>query len=514
MQRRPPSDIADYWEIFVRRKRWIVLPALVVFSLAIVLTIKLPKSYKSETMILVDPQKVPLDYVKGSVGGDVTERLQAISQQILSRTSLQKIIDQLGLYKDKSAKLSQEDIVEMMRKDITIDVVADKREGNHSMGGFKISYAGQTPTQTQQVTRQLASLFIEENLKLRQQQAEGTNAFIDRQLEKSRQDLLAQEVKIKEFKSKYMGSLPEQQQANLQVMGQFQTLMSANSDAIGRAQQQKTYLESLSESMNKKAPTGNQYPGLQQDLNLRRAELVAAEQKYQPNHPDVIRLREEVAAIEKQAKILAAKDAAESPGMGDSAQFKSQILSLDLELKNRQQRQAELEARIRTFQGKVDILPAIEQQFTELNRDYLAAKDEYRLLQEKKGASSMAADVEREAQGEQFRVVDPASLPTKPYKPDLIQLNAIGLLLGVVIGVGFGAVQELKDKSMHNDKDIAFYLPLTVLGAMPVIMNEDQRQVRSKQRRQRLMIGSGTMALLVLLAIYVFMHRNAFELAS
>jgi uncharacterized protein involved in exopolysaccharide biosynthesis len=200
--------------------------------------------------------------------------------------------------------------------------------------------------------------------------------------------------------------------------------------------------------------------------------------------------------------------------MGDSAQFKSQILSLDLELKNRQQRQAELETRIRGLQGKVDILPAIEQQFTELNRDYLAAKDEYRLLQEKKGASSMAADVEREAQGEQFRVVDPASLPTKPYKPDLIQLNAIGLLLGVMIGVGFGAVQELKDKSMHNDKDIAFYLPLTVLGAMPVIMNEDQQQIRSKQRRQRWIISSGTVAVLILLAIYVFMHRNAFELAT
>jgi succinoglycan biosynthesis transport protein ExoP len=514
MQRRPPSDVSDYWDIFVRRKRWIMLPALVVFSLAIVLTIKLPKSYKSETMILVDPQKVPIDYVKGSVGGDVTERLQAISQQILSRTSLQKIIDQLGLYKDQTKKLSQEDIVELMRKDIIIDVVAEKKEGNHSMGGFKISYAGQTPTQTQQVTRQLASLFIEENLKLRQQQAEGTNSFIDRQLEKSRQDLLSQEAKIKEFKTKYMGSLPEQQQANLAVMGQFQTLLAANSDAIGRAQQQKTYLESLSESMNKKTNPGNPYSGLQQDLNQRRGELVAAEQKYQANHPDVIRLREEVAAIEKQAKVFSAKDAAEAPAMGDTAQFKSQILSLDLELKTRQQRQAELETRIRGLQGKVDILPAIEQQFTELNRDYLAAKDEYRLLQEKKNSSSMAADVEREAQGEQFRVVDPASLPTKPYKPDLIQLNAIGLLLGVMIGAGFGAVQEMKDKSMHSDKDIAFYLPLTVLGAMPVIMNEETRLMRSKQRRQRWIISSGTIAVLVLLGIYVFMHRNAFDLAT
>src|SRR5579864_534805 len=241
MKRRTPADLMDYWEIFLRRKWWVLVPAIVVSIAVLAVSLKLPKQYKSETLILVDPQKVPSEYVKATISGDVTDRLQTISQEILSRTRLQKIIDQFGLYKDKSAV--QEDIVEMMHKDITLDIVTDR--GRTGVGGFKISYVGSSPALAQQVTSQIASLFIEENLKVREQQAEGTDEFIESQLEKARQKLQEQEKKVQQFKGRYMGSLPEQEQTSLQLLGQFQALLQSNSDAIGRAEQQKTYLESV-----------------------------------------------------------------------------------------------------------------------------------------------------------------------------------------------------------------------------------------------------------------------------
>src|SRR3954469_18543565 len=215
MQRRPP-EIPDYVQIVQRRKWWILLPAIVVASVMAVVSVNLPRYYKSSTVIGIDAQKVPTEFVHNTISNDVVQRLQTISQEILSRTRLQKIIDQFGLYKDKG-HLTQEDVIELMRKDIQIDVVEEKSDRpSRSLGGFKISYTSTTAQMAQQVTRQLGSLFIEENLKLRQAQAEGTSEFIGQELEKAKKDLEEQESKIKEFKAKYMGALPEQQTANLQ----------------------------------------------------------------------------------------------------------------------------------------------------------------------------------------------------------------------------------------------------------------------------------------------------------
>jgi polysaccharide biosynthesis transport protein len=512
MQRRPP-EIIDYIHIALRRKWWVLLPTMIVVSLMAVVSVNLPRYYRSSTTIGVDAQKVPTDYVKNTINGDVVQRLQSISQEILSRTRLQKIIDQYGLYKDKS-KLSQEDVIELMRKDITLDVVEDKSNDSsrRTLGGFKITYTSTTALQAQNVTRELGSLFIAENLKLREAQAEGTHQFIGQELDKARQDLDDQEKKIEQFKTHYMGALPEQQAANLQMIGQAQTMLQANSDALNRAQQQKTYLESMQDSLDKQKPAPVKTE-LQQTLTTKRAELAVAQQKYQPTHPDLIRLQKEVAVLEAQQKQLASTEGAD-PTKTQNDQMKSQVLMLNDEIKSRQARQTELENRIKGLQSKVDILPAIEQQYSELSRDYNAAKENYQALLLKQNAAGMAADVEHQAQGEQFRVIDPASLPQKPYKPDLIQLNLMGLAIGLAIGGGLGAMQEFKDKSMHSDKDIKFYLPVPLLGTMPMVINTESRQQRRSARLRALMLSSATVTLLLIVVAYLIRHRDAFDIAT
>lgn len=492
-----------------------MLPALVVTGAMVVVSVNLPRYYRSSTTIGIDAQKVPTDFVRNTINSDVVQRLQTISQEILSRTRLQKIVEQYGLYKDKTS-LSQEDIIELMRKDISIDVVEDKNaaaSGRATLGGFKISYTSTSAQTAQQVTRQLGSLFIEENLKLRQAQAEGTSEFIGQELEKAKKDLDEQETRIKNFKAKYMGSLPEQQQANLQMIGQAQAMLQANSDALGRAQQQKMYLESMQDSMDKqKVPPAK--TELQNSLIGKRAELAVAEQKYQANHPDLLRLRQEVAVLEEQSKALAKEEQPNDPKTGSSEQTKSQLLILNEEIKLRQQKQTEFEARIRSLQGKVDVLPAIEQQYAEFNRDYKVAQDNYQTLLLKKNASGMAADVEHQAQGEQFRVIDPASLPQKPYKPDLLVLNAGGLALGLLLGSGLAVSQEFRDRTMYNDKDIRYYLPIGLLGTMPLVLNGDTQAQARKLRFRTWMMSGVTAVLVVGLSVYLFIHRAAFDIAT
>lgn len=512
LSRRTPTDISDYLEIFLRRKYWIVLPAIAIASIMTMVSLVLPKSYRSETLILVDAQRVPEKYVQSTVTGDVTERLQTISQEILSRSRLEKIIDQFKLYdEDRRKKVPTEEIIEKMRKDVQVDVVTDSRVRSGA-GGFRVAYVNKSPTVAQAVTKQLASLFIEENLKNRAAVAQGTSEFIRSELEKARESLQQQEEKVRNFKTKYMGSLPEQQQANLQVMSQLQGILQSNNDAIGRAQQQKTYLESIREAVSNRdpvtAPALKTATGMR--LDMLRAELMAARQKYTEQHPDVMRLKSEVAAVEKQVQEeLKTAGTVSAPGGGpmDTVQLKTQIKVLDEEIKSRSARSVQLEAQINSIKGRVELQPAIEQQFAELSRDYDISKKTYESLLEKSQQSGMAAEMETSAKGEQFRVLDPASLPEKPTKPNLMMLNLGGLIAGIAVGGGLGMLQELRDRSIHSERDLQHYIPLPVLGALPDIATKEKVAAVRKRRLVKLAFSSVT-AIMIVGAIAFLYWRN------
>ena len=480
MQRRKPSDLQDYLDIVRRQWAYVLVPFVLVSLITIVVAAKLPKSYKSETLILVDPQKLPQEILKAAAGSDVSGRLQVISQQVLSRTQLEKIIAQFGLYKGK--RWASEDIVERMRKDIEVEVVQDERarEQNRTVSAFRVAFMGRTPEEAQNVTRKLGSLFIEENLKVREQQAEGTNEFIDSELQRAREDLSKQEAQIREFKSKYVGMLPEQQQANLQVMGQMQQLLQANQESLSRAQQTRQYLVGLAEA-TKASPIPSKESVR---LETAKAELASAEQKYTDSHPDVIRLRAEVKALQSQVK--------ESDGQ--SPQMASQIKAADEEIRTRTQRNAEIEAKLRGLQGRLENLPAVEQQFASLSRDYEVSRANYEALLQKKNLSSMNVQMERDAKGENFRILDPASLPQRPEKPNMLQVYGIGLMLGLALGGGTAFMREFKDASIRGEKDLQHYIPLRVLGTMPVIHTPESLKAESRRKKRTLAISLASAA--------------------
>jgi polysaccharide biosynthesis transport protein len=467
MTRKPPANVEDVIEVLIRRKLWIIACLLIVPPLVFVGGRLWPKTYRSETMILVDPQKVPEDYVKATTV-DATDRLQTISEEVMSRTRLLMIANKDGLYQKERQKSGDDSAINAIRKDIDVDIIKGANERS-PIDGFKIAYIAPTPELAQKVTRQIANLFIEENIKEREQDAEGTQQFIETQLEQARADLAAQDQKIRAFKTAHLGSLPEQEEANLAMISEYQSLAQQNSDAIDRANQQQVYLQSM---LNVNGAQKGQAPPpptlLQLQLQKAEEDLSADRQKYTDSHPDVIRLRDEVATLKAEIKSEpsnARVTTTTGPTVGQ--QLESQLLATKEEIKSRSDRQRAIESQIGALQSKVQSLPAVQQEYESLSRDYGEMQKNYESLEEKEQASGMAAQLELHNDSERFRVLDPASYPTTPYTPNLRLVNAGGLAGALLLGVGLAFLVEMRDPTIHTADEAEAYLSVPLIVALP-----------------------------------------------
>ena len=476
MTRKPPSNLHELLDMLIRRRKWIIWCMIIIPPLVFVVGRHWPKKYRSETMILVDPQRVPEQYVKATVTGDITDRLQTIRDEVMSRTRLLAIANRDHLYQDVRAKYGDDRALATIRKDITVDIIKGASDRS-PIDGFKIAYIASTPELAQKVTQQIADLFIEENIKERDQDAEGTELFIKNQLINAREQLAIQDQKIREFKAAHLGALPEQEASNLAMIGEYQSLAQQNSEAIDRATQQRVYLQSmLNMNGGQKAPSvAAPLTPLQQQLQAAETQLAAARQKYTDQYPDVVRLRDEIATLKqeiRQQPVAAAHAATTlSPSKGPSMeqQLDSQLRATEQEIKSRTARQQQIERRINLIQAQVQSLPAVQQQFESLSRDYKEMQKNYESLLEKEQASGMAAQLELHNESERFRVLDPASLPTSPYSPNLRLVYAGGLLGALALGLGLAFLQEMRDPSLHNADEAEMYLSVPLIVSLPSI---------------------------------------------
>jgi protein tyrosine kinase modulator len=447
-----------------------------VAALAVVVGRKLPKLYTSEALILVEPQQVPTDFVRSTVSGTVADRLEFIQEQILSRTQLSQIIAKYGLYQDKSYTPDQK--VTQMLQDITVKPMVAGNSDSPKVTAFRISYQGPTPTLAQEVCRDLSQLFISENLTVRAQQAQGTETFIDGRLQEATQQLMSLEGQLKQLKSKYMGSLPEQEGPNLQVMSQLQAQLQANADNLARAQQQKTYLTSIEQAVRGGgvvAPAAPQPPNpMETDLRNAKAALAIDEQLYTPAYPEVIKLKAQVSAL--TAQIAAQKkDAAKTtpskakPASGLPAQDQGQIAVLNQQIQEYLAAQKKINKQIADMQTRIERLPEVEEQLSNLQNSYDVAKANYTNLLEKKAEASTGAAMEQQAEGEEFRIVDPANLPQKPSSPNFVRIDILGGLGGILLGVGVGFLMEMRDAVVRNEADLEFHTKVPILATLPLL---------------------------------------------
>jgi succinoglycan biosynthesis transport protein ExoP len=471
--------------------------------------------YKSVTLILVEQQAMPKNYVTPNVSDDLQGRLQTITQQILSRTRLLHIIDELHLYSGTQA--NEEEKVERMRKDIAIDLV---RDGANQVTAFNVSFSSGDPYTAQQATSELTNLFINENLEARQQESEGTTKFLVDQLETARKSLADQEEKVREFKSQHMGELPGQLGTNLQILSGLQGQLQSEADAINAAKQQHAYLQTLVDQYRSLqaspktadgAPVG--LPALDEELGKLKSQLADLSSRYTDRHPDVRKLKEQVAKTEKmRAQILSDLKARSSEAQNNNtsasatpetlsangtpspmAQIQSQLQANEFEISNREHAVADLKNKIADYQSRLNQEPMREQQLSDLTRGYDQSKANYDDLLKKKNESAMATSMELLQQGERFRIIDPPSLPVKPDFPNRLKFCGIGFVLGLVLGAGVVAAFEMLDDRLYSEKEIQEMLPVPVISEIPMIVTLfDERSAK-----KRIWLGWATAAIVV-----------------
>jgi polysaccharide biosynthesis transport protein len=433
------------------------------------------------------------------VAGDLQQRLQSITQQILSRTRLLHIIETQDLYQKQRKRLTPDEVVAIMRKDIEIELVRDRHD---ELSAFNIYYSARDPRVAQQVTSELSNLFINENLEARQAQSENTTKFLESQLEEARKILSEQEEKVRLFKDQHLGELPGQLQSNLQILGGLQTELQGEVDNLNRAKQQNVYLDSLLaqyRTLQKSAKGAGALSGPNSDQELERlkTQLADLSSHYTDKHPDVRKLKEQIAKMERmrdqpaanaaskiaetQADILPNVPKTEEDLKSSSSvlELQSQLKANQIEIANRQRAIQDLEAKIGQYQGRLNQAPVREQQLADLTRGYEQLKANYDSLLKKKNESELATSLELRQQGEQFRVLDPPSLPQKPFSPNRIKLCGIGLVAGLILGVGGAAAAEFMDDRIHGEKAIRKLVPVTVIAEIPgIVTDQDKRRQR------------------------------------
>jgi polysaccharide chain length determinant protein (PEP-CTERM system associated) len=498
---RHALTVRDCLRILDRRRWWLLAPLFVCWAAIWTISWLLPSQFRSETLILVEQQKVPEEYVVANVSVDVQDRLNAMKQQVLSRTRLEKIIEQFQLYPSERKRQGMDAAVEKMR-DTDVEIKPVETPGRKGeAAAFVIKYSAPSARLAQTVNAQLTSLFIDENIQEQSQMAENTTDFLSSELDDARSKLAEQEDRIKHFKGQHLGELPAQMESNVQILTGLQDRLRSLTQSLNRAQEQKLYLESLL-AQYRSVKVGGEHgatslPALDQELERLRSELTAAQTRYTEKHPDVIRLQNEVAKTEKLKQQiesdLASKGSsgldtaptttAELQAMSPILQIQGQLKANELEVQDTHRQVQQMEAQIAAYQGRLNSAPVAEQQLADLTRDYDQSKANYDSLLKKQMQSQLATNLEKRQQGQQFRIIDPASLPNQAYSPDRLKFSAFGLLAGLILGIGCLSAAEYVDDRVRGSHDVKI-AGARILVGIPHLMTPLEEQQQARRRVQ------------------------------
>lgn len=472
----------DYLAMLRRRLWVIVIPAVLGPVLAYGVSLGLAEQYTSQTLVLVEGQKVPESVVRSIVTDNLQQRLGTMQEQILSRTRLQPIIEKFQLFKDEWTKVPMEDLVGRLRSGIRIKPVSSVvRTRGDELPGFYVYFTANDPKIAQTVCREITEMFMSENLKLREQRSEGTVQFLQTQLDAAKASLDAQDGKLAAFKQKYVGQLPGQEQTNLNILMGLTSQLDAVNTALSRAQQDKVYLEAQLDQQIaawRASQQGTNPQTLEQQLSKAQSDLSALRVKYEEDHPDVRKAKKEIEDLKQRIAQAVAEGKQTPPQKTETSatleppqiqQLRSNLYQLRANITENSRKQDQLQQDIKVYQSRVQLSPRIEQEYKELTRDYETALTFYRDMLAKKTQSEMAADLDKRQQGEQFSVMDGANLPEKPSYPNRPLFAAGGFAGGIGLGLGIALLLELRDKVIRSERDIEFYLGVPTLARVPSV---------------------------------------------
>lgn len=473
-----------------RRRKWL---AIVVFAALCSATLSvakaLPNLYRSTATVLVERQQLPETVVRPAVTSEVETRLQTISQEILSRARLGALIARFDLYPDLRRRVSLEAAIERMRRDIELEPKEVAQSGGRVTIAFALSYQGWDAARVALVTNTLTSFYIEENLRLRERQVTGTAEFLKLQLEEVEKRLEGQKRLLAEFKLRHVGELPHQVTANLVTLDRLNGQLRLNTESQTRAVERREALTKQLAEADALGPGGGPVAAAARIARLRQ-ELAELRTRFSDKYPDVIRVKEEIAFLERQ---LAAAQRDGVPGMEPTApatrvflQLRQALREVEAQIEALKSEEKTLRQAIAAYVRRVEDAPKREQEFQELSRDYETTKELYYSRLKRYEEAQLAESMEQRQRGEQFRILDPAIASKEPIAPNRLRLVALGLLLSLAVAGGSVVLAERLDSSFHALDDLRAFTSVPVVASIPRILTERD----ARRRRWRLWLAT------------------------
>jgi len=472
----------DYTTILKRRWWVIALPALLFSMAAIVVTFFIEPQYLSQTLVLIEQQKVPEDYARPIVSEDLNSRLASMQEQILSRSRLQPIIEEFNLY--GSSHLGMDARIDKARKDIKIRPIQAEIAQSNGLPGFYISFRANDPHTAQSVCAKITSLFLSQNLKDRENSAEGTNDFLKTELEEAKRNLDEHDAKLAEFQRQYLGKLPEDEASSMNMLMTMNTQLDAVTQAISRIQQDRSYGETmLAQQLRdvQQQPQRAKTPERQAELQRLQAEEADLTTRYKDDYPDVVSVRRRIKEVQAEMAKAPAPDASAEatptpatsvPESANIQQLRAQLRGLDQEITQKKHDQSRLQSQIGLYESRLQASPDVQQQYKTLTRDYQTAQTFYDDLLKRVHQAKMGTDLEHRQQGEQFKVMDAPNLPEAPTFPNRTVFFAGGLMLGAALGLLVGALLEYRNTEVRSERDIWAFTKLPTLAVIGVAVTE------------------------------------------
>jgi uncharacterized protein involved in exopolysaccharide biosynthesis len=544
-------NIKDYVDVIKRRKYYFIIPAVIVIFISTSIALILPAIYKSTATILIEAQEIPKDIVRTTVTGYVEERLQAIRKRVLSDSNLLDIAERFALYSNLKDNNTTQNIVAHMMENIAIASVKTEVQTDRfskpiqSTVAFTVSFEGKEPEKLAEVTNHLANLFLEENTRDREQKAQATIQFLEKQLVNLRSEIKETEAQLADFKEQHMNELPELMQLNLKTMDQLERQIDAQERHINNLINRKIYLEgqlallepsmhkvsadgkriltpkeelavlrsqylSLSSSLSKEHPdviklkkklaalegevnTKEELRQLRSELYDKEHELALLLKRVSSSHPDAVKLKKEVVALKKRVQKLSKmpsvlKVEEENPENPAYINVKTRVTSTQMEIDAAKKELEQLKEKYDDYRIRIENTPRVEEQYLDLRRNYDNLKANYRDTADKLQGAKEAKGLEESNMGEKFTLVEPATTPVKPYKPNRIAIFLLGVVLASGAGLGTGSLTEYLDQSVHTGDELARVAGHKVLTVIPYW--ETSHEIARKRRRIWVVVGS------------------------
>jgi uncharacterized protein involved in exopolysaccharide biosynthesis len=508
----------DYLAMLRRRLKVILIPALLAPLAGFLISYVFPPKYTSQSTVLVESQKVPDALVQSVITADFTQRIQTLSQQVLSPTRLRPMIQSLNLAKpDEEAKLisdiqqnmTVQPVITSMSAAASAGVAgARKKPGSGPVPGFNVNFTDSDAVRAQKICNAMTSLIVDENLRSRAEVAQSTTDFLARQVEDAKRAIDEQDAKLAAFKKQYMGQLPTDSDNNMRILMSLNSQLDATTQTLSRAQQDKAYTESMLAQQIaawKSSQSSTNPQTLEQQLNQLQAQLLDLQTRYTPDHPDVIKTKADIAAVQKKLKEVNAAAAASTADSSEksSAAEPPEIRQLRLQIHQYQNviaqatlDQKRLQSQIGVYQSRTSMSPSVEEQYKLLTRDDDNAQAFYKDLLAKKSSAALGTSMESQQEGEQMHILATAGLPESPSFPNRPLFAAGGLVAGLALGFIIAIFLEFSDKSIRTEKDAAAILDLPLLISVPWL-GEDEQDARASgngSARRHFWSGRGNVA--------------------